>query len=662
MFKIPHYLLIALWLFSITTSRAHAVGTWTGGQDTLHVPMSWCIVQGSPAQANPNLAGDTTTDDLIWRRHERPTDNIFINPTGITLRSAINNAWTVLDYPIIADPVVTPGTQQGDMRGEDVNAFGVEFNQMLNACDAVYASPQYGRAGIGVTAVNAGLFHDGAGAYVTVIGWGGCNQNAAGNCVAPYDGRVVVIDNRYLHPASPNRTWPGTATQFSLTDPWDQLVGHEVGHALSLPHRDTSGANLMFRSQQDNDANGTADNRALNTAEVNDLRANAQNVPGLEIDPPGEFLPGRYAVMRQVDRVQEREEVPAHFDLASVRAAVDQAEGLFLLDQQLFGLIPKEGEAQQFWSLLDVDDGQQGADPDLLRRIGAPETRFAGADFVAVVEIVNQEVSGRAWSFQNGELIEVGDFFPELQTLVMYPHFADATGPSGSVPELIEAGVPVHHIVNFKAPAELVGVSLQKPFRVQTFNVTNGEQVVDALDDQDEGRGVEFVLDNPQFPHCFPQTDGEPGDMIQVRLEGLLPNAPIHGLLGADLVFQGKTDERGGGVIDFPILDAAPPGFHLVTVGVDDTALTADCTIHVDERKTEQWPDEKMELLKVHARLLEGQQRLIEQLGALIDQVAAGGNLADEDLKSLTGRFGELVRQHADLLEQLQRLMEKWMN
>ncbi|NJM31306.1 MAG: hypothetical protein HC855_15575, partial [Rhizobiales bacterium] len=175
-----------------------AAGQGPGGIDLLHVPMAWCPVIGSPAQAAPNIAGDTATDDLLWRRHERPTDNIYINTAGITFRSAINNAWTVLDFPQIADPDTTLATP-GDMRGEDVNAFGVEFNALITACDAAYAAPPLNRANIGVTAVNAGLFHDAAGMYVTTIGWGGCNQPMGNGttCGAPYDGRIVVIDNRY---------------------------------------------------------------------------------------------------------------------------------------------------------------------------------------------------------------------------------------------------------------------------------------------------------------------------------------------------------------------------------------------------------------------------------------------------------------------------------
>src|SRR5258707_1239690 len=50
----------------------------------LHVPMSWCVVNGSPAQTAPNITSegtnvtDNNTDAVIWRRHERPTDNVFL--------------------------------------------------------------------------------------------------------------------------------------------------------------------------------------------------------------------------------------------------------------------------------------------------------------------------------------------------------------------------------------------------------------------------------------------------------------------------------------------------------------------------------------------------------------------------------------------------------
>src|ERR671929_28483 len=124
--RIPTLALLAC----LPATASHAAGTWNG-QDLLHVPISWCIVEGSPAAANPNVAGDTNTDDLIWRRHERPTDNIHTPQAGISFRSAIMDRG-LLNFPIIADPDTTFGVP-GDMRGEDVNNFGDEFNQMQNA-------------------------------------------------------------------------------------------------------------------------------------------------------------------------------------------------------------------------------------------------------------------------------------------------------------------------------------------------------------------------------------------------------------------------------------------------------------------------------------------------------------------------------------------------
>src|SRR6185369_4395586 len=49
------------------------------------VPASWCARQGSNAatgatpvpQPYPNTPPDTSTDGILWRRHERVTDNIY---------------------------------------------------------------------------------------------------------------------------------------------------------------------------------------------------------------------------------------------------------------------------------------------------------------------------------------------------------------------------------------------------------------------------------------------------------------------------------------------------------------------------------------------------------------------------------------------------------
>src|SRR5262249_23178902 len=100
---------------ALYATNVFAAGAWQG-QDVIHVPISWCVVDGTPAASTPNIlplgatAPDTTTDAILWRRHERATDFIYVNQAGITFRSAINNTWAgSLTFPIISDRDTTQG-------------------------------------------------------------------------------------------------------------------------------------------------------------------------------------------------------------------------------------------------------------------------------------------------------------------------------------------------------------------------------------------------------------------------------------------------------------------------------------------------------------------------------------------------------------------------
>ena len=593
----------------ITARDAEAVGAWTGGQDVFFVPISWCAVQGSPAATNPNITPigsttpDTTTDDVLWRRHERPTDNIYINPTGISFRSAINNVWGTLNFPIIADPDTTLG-QPGDMRGEDVNAFGAEYNQLLTDCDNAWAN--LGRAGIGITAVNANLFHDAMGNYVTLdamgmvrglpIGWGGCTRSlTTGNCITPYDGRIVVIDNQYLYPTVPNRTFPtsppeppGSRRQFTASDPFDQLVGHELGHALSLQHRADPTA-LMNDVQADNDGDGMVDNIAINAAEITQLRVNAPGVPGIERDPPNQFIPGDFVRTRITDETREHDLSPFQ-DLAAVKVTLDKKDEQVYFGAQLFGVLPEAdrtipggtvGTRLQVWFLIDNNGEKSGIPLDELERLGVPETSFAGADVVIRANVRGQKVSGTGWISANGQIRRLSQVISfDLQRLIMEPHFSPVEG----LPPLQIGPAAVHDIVEAALPATLAGIALDKRFLVQVMVLDpDSPGFEDRLDEREGELGIPFVVENPSFPHCFVQDEGVAGDEVEIRIEGLVPNEGIHGLLGPRLVFTGVADAEGGGVIDFPIPQDTRPGFHLVTIGTDDTALTADCTLTVIE-------------------------------------------------------------------------------
>lgn len=631
---------------SATTPTAFASGTWNG-QDTFHVPISWCAVTGSPAQANPNIAGDTDTDAILWRRHERPTDNIYVNPSGITFRSAINNAWGTFNFPVLADPDTTLGTQ-GDMRGEDVNTFGVEFNTLINNCDQEYNN--LGRAGIGITAVNAGLFHDAAGNYVGVIGWGGCAE-IGGNCAIPFDGRIAVIDNQYLHPTSTDRTFPpspvdpGGNLQFTITDPIDVLTGHEFGHALSLNHVNNV-LSLMNPGVTDNSGDGTADNVNLSAAEVTALRTNAQNVPGLETDPQGQFNPGTFVANRQPDAVQEVGELPAYLDLASVRASLDKDRDILYLEQQLFGLLPAEGEAVSFAYLLDVDGPETGFTPEQLRRMRMGEAQVAaGFDVIGLATVRSGQVSGRVFVLRDGELVTLDRGFNfALLTMIVHPQFAPLSGAGGVLPKDID--YPLHHIVRLELENAIPGIRLDQPFQLQTL-ILSQNRVTDRLDDDPRGRG--FVLENPSFPHCRPLEDGTRGATAQVAFDGLLPDAPIHALIGPTLVATGTSDAAGAGTIGMPIPADAAAGYHLVTIGVDGTALTADCVINVVVRPVPggRIPPDVFALLTSHEDLLRRQSQLLELLGHLIQDMT---DVPQDRRLALVERYEDLLRRQQELL------------
>jgi len=236
-------------------------------------------------------------------------------PSGsITASSSSLNAGTIA-FQAIADPDTTlgagctPPACLGDMRGESIagNA-GSELRRMINDCD--HAWSQSGQAGVGVTVVNARLFHDATGNRASPIGWGGCSRTAANICASGvhYDG-FVVVDNRFIHPASQNRIFPA--------DPLDQNLGHELGHALALRGHRSNQTALMNDTQVDNNSDGNVDNIDLNDDEVRTLRRSARGVPGMSSDPPEKIVSGDFVATLHPDRVQESNTFPPHLDIAN---------------------------------------------------------------------------------------------------------------------------------------------------------------------------------------------------------------------------------------------------------------------------------------------------------------------------------------------------------
>jgi hypothetical protein len=401
----------------------------------------------------------------------------------------------------------------------------------------------------------------------------------------------------------------------------------------------------MNPGQTDNDGDGNADNITLNAAEVTRLRTNAPNVSGVEVDPPEEIRLGDFVRTRIPDQIRERNIQP-HFDVAAGDVTFNKKTKRVRFGAQMFGVFP-EGANAHVWFLIDTDGPQTGLSAAQLREIGAPETVFAGADLVVSAEIVGDKVRGRAWRTSNGRLLPIQEIIFDIHRLVMHPHFSPLPGRE---PPKIDGGA-IHDIVVAEMPADPIGITLAKPFQMQIIVLDAGRRITDKLDETREERGVKFVLEDPSFAACFVQGKGTPGDSVKVKLQGLIANRGIHGLLGPREAFKGIADGAGGGTIDFPIPADASIGFHLVTIGTDGTALTADCVVEVVAgRPGRPVGPREMSLVKSYEDLLHGQQKLLEQFGKVVRETLSVHQISDQEALTLTKQYQQMLKQHGDLV------------
>jgi hypothetical protein len=558
------------------------------GNNVRLVPISWCAMQGTNAatgaipipQPYPGTPPDTTTDGILWRRHERATDNIYAPQAQMTFRSSVNNPFDpskpdLIHFPVIQDVTTGAGHGQlGDVLGDPVTIFSTsnpnpETRKLYDQCRAEWVN-KYKRSD-GIFAVNINRFVDTNGNRLSnLAGMGGWMTD---NGI--YSGGAIVVDNTTI--------FSGTLHTFEF-DTADQLVGHEFGHALGLDHRTDDPLALMSPGPHQKNPGGgdfTIDNLKLNSTEVATVRANALKLTGVQTDPPGLILDGDVVGTLAVDETQEHDLVPPHLDLAALHAALDQTEGLAVFGAELFGAFPSDEDAS-YWILVDTDaDPMTGGGPSDVAGLMGPTTGFQGIDLAIRADVFDggegPEASGAVWRFVNGAFVAVSseDFAFRLQRMNWY-----LDPPAGVASCGVQCFGILFHTVSVSIANSLVGLQLGSPFLIQALAVDAGG-TKDALDETPGEEGKAFILGLPDFAHCFPQSDGITGRTVQVELEGLTPDSPIHGLLGPRLVYTGTTDAAGGGTIDLPIPADAEPGLHLVTVGVDDTAFTADCAVNV---------------------------------------------------------------------------------
>ena len=239
------------------------------------------------------------------------------------------------------------------------------------------------------------------------------------------------------------------------------------------------------------------------------------------------------------------------------------------------------GPLEYFW-MVDLDhDASTGVAPSFL---GLP-TAFVGAELVARVQVSERiiEVAAGApaaagfsalptvWRAEDGYLVEVTD--PGIKARLVDTSFIVDRIGGGSLETFHPDGVMIE-IPNTVRGARADALRMQ--------GLSRGGSDVDKLDDRPAEPGKELNMTPPHYPLCnVSPNPARLDDTLTVSVTGLLPNKGLHVLLGPNEVAKGASDAAGSAQISFGMPFVAHAGGNLVTIGNDNTALTADCIADV---------------------------------------------------------------------------------
>jgi hypothetical protein len=570
--------------------------------ETLSVPIRWCVIAkdtdgdgafdpgeaGAPAFTSPANVGERDTDNVLWRRHERATDKIYLAPlpkdprgANVIFRSALWNIVEdpILRFPIIPDQKTSPGsTQVGDVLDLGLGDVGTdEWNATYNACLAAWEPRRVGD--IGIVAIVARKIVNARGTPTGVLGWGPFGMR-----------KLLVEDNAFSLPGS-------GLIDSSLLDPVDALLGHEIGHTLaSLRHMPSpvvnaeqaknlmgpTGVDLSVPPDQLLDnivlSRSVSDETGATVDQINLLRTAAQAAPGCRIAGT-DFRCGSSMSDVRTDTVGD---VADRFlDISALFVTDTEPSGTTRFAHELFGIFTDQSverfESLEFFVLADLDNDAStgGAPADL----GIPTT-FQGAELVTRVQVFRLIESPlrvvtvpTVWQFRAGAFVEVVD--PSIQSRV--DESVSTIHNGGTATDVHSSDAVVIEFSNtLRGPVSL-------PFRLQALAVgtpTMGPPVIDRLDEAEQGKT--FRLREPTFPLCSVIPNPVPaGGLARVSATGLLPNRGVHAVFGDQTVATNAADAAGSATLDFDVPPTALQGLHLVTVGTDGTALTADCVVMI---------------------------------------------------------------------------------
>lgn len=554
------------------------------------VPIRWCVIaddangngqadsgeNGAPAFTNPGNVNESDTDNVLWRRHERPTDAVFIPEAQVTFRSAIYNIVedANLRFPILADPDPEPTTDPFWLYGDVLSTGGsisTEWNTVHNACVDAWRE-QHGVEDIGIVVINANHYR----------GLGGDSEPGA---AASGGLRMILRDNAYVLPGSPlYGAFEDPPDPSIVGDHVDKHFGHEAGHALGGLRHTCDDQNIMSNRRLDTTGDNLVDNIHLSTSiaeidntaycpdteypavnQVEKIRSAARVTPGCKI--AGTNTDCTYRSDVRTDRIKDAALPFTDLSLVTITDATELAklvhEPMGPLDRRRF----KGGNYYDYYTFLDQDRDASTGGP--AKALGVP-VRFEGIELVTRVRVtlVQERLAftPTVWRFAGGTFAEVRD-----RGITAYRF------PVKAITQ--QSKLYLSDQIILEMPKATFGSTTE--FRVQAAVVVpDGKKakVLDLLDDGRTGPGRDFRWRAPTFPVCSVTSGHAPrGGKLTVTSTGLVPKQPVHLIFGHRHVANGHADEHGAVTITTAVPGDVRDGQHLITVGTDGTALTADC-------------------------------------------------------------------------------------
>jgi len=607
-----------------------------GGPRILHLPMRWCVLEGSPAaRRNPTAA--------VLERIRRGSA-ILAREAGITLQSPITKALgEQVGFPVIADPRPSVG-RLGDVVVPVEST--LEYRLVIDRCEQAWrriidaAGPGAGLGAVArgpVSVIIRDFVTRGGALYSSVWGFGFSVSSSGDYCAAANPivrsasgGTLMVVDTSDGQPSA-------------LLD--RRLIAHEVGHILRLGHGngidDRGSVGGRIDKFCDDTENPDVEPGSLMSASLRYERvmpwqrvlprtvasrhpAVVADQPILRVRPPQTPSSLLQRISNEGSRVIDRLLPPGRAPLsplqrlrsagvlgAQVWDALQDVRGRNVgtrSDLQAFGLSVDEesGDVTVWWEPVG-DPGGAGADSVFEGAVDSDDdaSTGGGVDDLDDVDDPKPFVDwGAVGGFElllNVETDEEGsradgwrwdDLLGSWQQLVPPPRVEIGSG-FGEDDEALRGGTVE---VTLPASALTLGERFSMGGRLRTKS--RGREHVDSLPDGvTTGERVPMTLATPDYPVCavnraslFPGVV-EPGGRATVEVHGFGDGGPVSIWLGdadAPVATGDYWEIPGGGwpwtiEFDVPSDIETEGGTFLTQVVFGDTGMAAECPVLVGD-------------------------------------------------------------------------------